>query len=394
MKNNLLQEGYDKAIELLLNNSTRYGILASAKSERAVERNYLSIFSRDASICCFGMLLSKNKKLINTSKKSLLSLASLQAVNGQIPNYVKPEIKYADFWYVGCIDATLWWLLAIKFFDIHSGEKAKLAIKLKKEIGKAINWLLCQEHQKFFLLSQNEASDWADIMPRSGFVLYTNALWYQVKKLYKLSYEEATKESFNYLFYPQQKVPESYFKKNHRAKRLIEFTQEHGKHQISYLSWVGYQRFGQDTDVYGNILALFFNLADKNRKSKILKFLIEQEIDIPRTARVVLNPIKENSKDWREYMKMHNQNYPFQYHNGGAWPYVGGFWAILLEQSGKKKIAKESLIKLAETNKINNWQFNEWFHGKTGKPMGMAGQSWNAAMYVFAFQHLKSKKII
>ena len=42
------------------------------------------------------------------------------------------------------------------------------------------------EHQRFFLLQQNEATDWADIMPRSGFVLYSNALWYLVKRLYAL----------------------------------------------------------------------------------------------------------------------------------------------------------------------------------------------------------------
>ena len=47
-----------------------------------------------------------------------------------------------------------------------------------RRIQLAMQWLLAQEHQRFFLLQQNEASDWADIMPRSGFVLYTNALWY------------------------------------------------------------------------------------------------------------------------------------------------------------------------------------------------------------------------
>ena len=47
-----------------------------------------------------------------------------------------------------------------------------------------IQWLLAQEHQRFFLLQQNEASDWADIMPRSGFVLYIERLWYFVKRLY------------------------------------------------------------------------------------------------------------------------------------------------------------------------------------------------------------------
>ncbi len=60
---------YQKSINLLINNSTRYGLLASGKSSIALARNYLSIFGRDACICSLGMILSKNKKLINTAKK-------------------------------------------------------------------------------------------------------------------------------------------------------------------------------------------------------------------------------------------------------------------------------------------------------------------------------------
>ena len=54
---------------------------------------------------------------------------------------------------------------------------------------------LAQEHQRFFLLQQNEASDWADIMPRSGFVLYTNALWYCVKRLYGIEHGRDTRDA-------------------------------------------------------------------------------------------------------------------------------------------------------------------------------------------------------
>jgi hypothetical protein len=42
-------------------------------------------------------------------------------------------------------------------------------------------------------------------------------------------------------------------------------------------------------------------------------------------------------------------------------------------------------------NSVNNWQFNEWFHGLTGEPMGMPGQSWNAASFLLAAMSLKDK---
>jgi len=35
-------------------------------------------------------------------------------------------------------------------------------------------------------------------------------------------------------------------------------------------------------------------------------------------------------------------------------------------------------------NALDDWRFTEWFHGKTLAPMGMAGQSWNAATFLLA----------
>ena len=93
--------------------------------------------------------------------------------------------READFWYLGCIDSTLWWLIAHRVSRCAS-QAARLEAQYAKQIRLALQWLLAQEHQRFFLLQQNEASDWADIMPRSGFVLYTNALWYHVKRLYRV----------------------------------------------------------------------------------------------------------------------------------------------------------------------------------------------------------------
>src|SRR3989304_2845622 len=47
----------------------------------------------------------------------LVTLGRLQAANGQIPKFVDLRRQEADFWYLGCIDATLWWLVALDFLD-------------------------------------------------------------------------------------------------------------------------------------------------------------------------------------------------------------------------------------------------------------------------------------
>jgi hypothetical protein len=142
------------------------------------------------------------------ASRSLITLAEHQAPNGQIPKYVRPEAGEVDFWHSGCIDATLWWLIALHVMDREARGEA-LRLKLRENAARARHWLLCQEHQGFHLLQQNEASDWADIMPRSGFVLYTNALWHVVKRLWRIPGLRRTGLHFRSIFAPfGREVPE------------------------------------------------------------------------------------------------------------------------------------------------------------------------------------------
>ncbi|HZE92909.1 MAG TPA: glycoside hydrolase, partial [Rhizobacter sp.] len=102
---------------LLTDNLTPQGILAASRTEAAEARSYTRIFGRDAAICVLAMGGSGVQALEEGAVASVESLARLQAPNGQIPKYVDPAGKDADFWYLGCIDATLWWLIALRFLD-------------------------------------------------------------------------------------------------------------------------------------------------------------------------------------------------------------------------------------------------------------------------------------
>jgi glycogen debranching enzyme len=235
IKQELVNECYDRSIRLLKKNSTPRGIIACASSEKAVGRNYASVFGRDAAICSFGMVESGDPVLIERAMRSLVTLAEYQAPNGQIPKYVKPDTDETDFWYYGCIDATLWWLIAISYFDRHVPGQS-LMETLATEIQLALNWLACQEHQSLFLIQQNEASDWADIMPRTGFVLYSNSLWYKVKKLYNAAHAKETKHYFNLIFSPfDNAIPE-----NRRARILVHYVKNMAKKSDFYLSFVNF----------------------------------------------------------------------------------------------------------------------------------------------------------
>jgi glycogen debranching enzyme len=375
----LLETCHSRSIELLKRNLTAGGILAASPTVRAGKRGYTAIFGRDAAVCAIGMALSGDASLARAAATGLHTLAAHQAPNGQIAKFVDLQKQEADFWYLGCIDSTLWWLIALAYLD-RCACPTGLRRQYVKRIQLAIQWLLAQEHQRFFLLQQNEASDWADIMPRSGFVLYTNALWYVVKRLYRIEHQQDTHDNFNGLFHPFSAGIAEY----RRARLLNDYVLQQGRDRDLYLSFVNFSFFGDDGDVFGNVLTVLAGLADTQATGRTLDALTKAHVSDPYPVRAVTRPIKRNSSLWRPYMARHRQNFVWQYHNGGIWPMVGGFWIAALVAAGRVEQAHAELVKLARVCGLRNWAFTEWLHGKSLAPNGMPGQSWNAAAFLIA----------
>jgi hypothetical protein len=380
----LIEDGVRAAHALLHRNLTRHGILAATPSARAEKRRYTRIFARDAGVCALAMALSGDVRLIAGARAGLLTLARHQADNGQIPKFVDPAEREPDFWYLGCIDATLWWLIAVDFLATHAPQ-ARFAKVIAPCVRRALEWLRAQEHPLLHLVQQNEASDWADVMPRSGFVLYSNALWYYVKRRYGLPNAEGTRHHFNHLFHPfSHDLPEY-----HRLRLLTGYVRRNARRRDLYLSFVNFSFFGEEGDVFGNLLAILLGLADDAQAERVLRALEREGVADPVPVRVTCTPIGRRDPLWRLYMVRHRQNLSHQYHNGGCWPFVGGFWTMALAARGRRQQARHELARLAAANRRNRWQFNEWFHGKTGVPRGMPGQSWNAATFLLAHHALE-----
>ena len=375
----LIDECRARAVALLRRNLSPAGILAATPAARAAQRGYTAIFGRDAAVCAIGMALSGDPLLEREAATGLLTLADHQAPNGQIAKFVDPARSEADFWYLGCIDSTLWWLIALAWLEHHSPRRG-LRRRLQSNIRRALAWLACQEHQRFHLLQQNEASDWADIMPRSGFVLYTNALWYLVKRLYRRPQLAATRANFNQLFHPFDGTLAEY----RRARLLTHFARNRARHRELYLSFVNFALFGDEGDVFGNLLAILCGATGEAAAHRTIKALRRARVNDPYPVRVVCEPIREESIFWRPYMSRHRQNFAWQYHNGGIWPFVGGFWVTALAATGLRVQARRELAAVARANALDGWAFNEWLHGETLAPSGMPGQSWNAAAFLMA----------
>ncbi len=381
----LIERCRKKSVALLKRNLSRSGILAATPGRRAARRGYDAVYGRDAAICAIGMALSGDATLRNAAARGLRTLAAHQAPNGQIPKFVSPGGRETDFWYLGCVDATLWWLVATAFLRREGllSPGARLAASERR----ALDWLGCQEHQRFRLLQQNEASDWADIMPRSGFVLYTNALWYLVKRLYRVPQSGATRRNANQLFHPFSSGIAEY----RRARLLMRYALRGARNRDLYLSFVNFGFFGEEGDVFGNLLAILCGIADRSAARRTLRALRSAAVAAPYPVRATRDPITDRDLLWRPYMARHGQNFAWQYHNGGVWPFVGGFWVAALAAQGERREAAAALAALAHANALGDWRFSEWLHGKTLAPRGMAGQSWNAAAFLFALHALETR---
>ncbi len=103
--------------------------------------------------------------------------------------------------------------------------------------------------------------------------------------------------------------------------------------------------------------------------------------------RALDQPVRPGDADWRDYLLLRDLNKPDQYHNGGIWPFIGGFYVAALVAAGRHAEAAAQLARLAALNREGiraPWEFTEWAHGRSGRPMGFAHQSWSAAMYIYA----------
>lgn len=363
----MLDEAYEKSKEVLRKSSTNYGLFASGG-----RGGYDAVWSRDSMISLIGASLA-GEEFKEVFKKSLITLAKHQSEKGQIPNAVdrfSKRKKHVDY---KSIDSTLWFIIGEYIYKKRYGDNS-LFKNHKKIIKKALIWLSYQDIGEDDMLEQLPTTDWQDAFPHKyGHTINTQALYYQVLKLYG------------------KKL------KAWKLKRIINKDKENrlwnGSFYWAY-RWKNhgkYKEIGDWFDSLGNLLAVVFGLADKKQTEKILFYIKKKKIDNPYPIRAIFPPIKKLSRGWQDYFLDCDARQPNNYLNGGIWTFIGGFYILALIKLKKFKEAKLQLKKLAEANLRGN--FPEWIHPLTKKNYGKL-QSWDAGMYILAYESLKNKKVL
>ena len=364
-----LEKCYEEAKKVIKVSSTKNGLFASGGI-----KGYNAVWSRDSMISMIGASSAKEESgpFKEVFKQSLITLEKNQSAKGQIPNAVDKFSKRAPHVDFGSIDSSLWFVIGEYIYNKRYG--GALIKKHKKAIEKAVTWLSYQDPGENSMLEQLPTTDWQDAFPHKyGDTINTQALYYFVLNLIK-DRKTAKKLKIN--------VNESKGVKLWGGKFYIPWRwKNHNK----------YLEKGEWFDTLGNLLAIVFDLADPVHAEKILKYIKNKKIAKPYPIKAIYPPIKPGSKEWQDYFKDCDARTPNHYLNGGIWTYIGAFYILALIKYKKFKEAEIHLKKLAEANLNGN--FPEWIDPIDKKSHGDL-QSWNAGMYILAYNSFKKKKIL
>ena len=357
------------ALEVLLHNN--HGTYR--KLPRTAGWGYPEPYTRDLLICSLGILTTKNEKLLKSLRRVLETLAKNQTELGHIPSLVHdPQDR-------GSSDTTPLFLMAVGIYRKVIEENDFL----EHEVQKALTWMEYQSPANRYLVAQLPTSDWRDEQWVLGYGLFVNTIVYTYLRLLGQNERaDNVKQSM-----------ERFAVKGERQHRHVH--EGLVLRQKPYYALWSYKVYRSERfDLLGNSLAILSGIASPSRAGKLISW-IEKESEALRKnddLAVDLPPnffpyTRENDPDWMP--RYHKYNQPGEYHNGGIWPFISGFYIAALVAAKKYNLAEKKLITLTKLIKQARqadveFGFNEWHRAQDGTAQGQDWQSWSAALFLYA----------
>lgn len=371
-----IEEAKNAAIEILLHNS--HGPFRGLP--RTAGWGYPEPYTRDLMFSVFGIAVSENKKLLESIRKVLETLAGNQTEHGHIPSLVHDKEDR------GSSDSTPLFLIAANIYRKVTEETGFLS----DAIERSINWMEYQSPSDRSMVAQQPTSDWRDEQWVTGYGLFVNTLVYSYLRLYD---------------------------KNEKADRMhtemSRFTVTGGslhrhvheglvvKYKPYYALWSYKIHSSERFDLLGNSLAIISGIASPTRAEEMISWIEEECASMKSRGELAIDLppnffpfIKPGDPDWLPRYKIYNN--PGEYHNGGIWPFICAFYVAALVAAKKYTLANQKLMELTHLIKkstdINlDFGFNEWIKAQNGKPKGQDWQTWSAALYLYAAKCVETK---
>jgi hypothetical protein len=340
---------------------------------RAAGWGYPEPYTRDLMIASLGILVTRRPELVTSLRRVLETLARNQTSRGHVPSLAHdPED-------LGASDTTPLFLIGVALFREVSGDDAFL----EAAVQKAITWMSYQAPDDLIMVAQEPTSDWRDEQWVAGYGLYVNTLVYLYLRLFGRDDQAAQLRRMVHRFDVRG---------GKRNRHIHEGLAVRNKPYFALWSYKAYnsERF----DLLGNSLAILCGLASPTRARELVSWIeaeceaLRQKGDLASELPPCLFPyIRPQDPDWRPRYAEYNP--PGEYHNGGVWPFVCGFYVAALVAAGRLQLARRrfhaltELVQPARDHSVK-YGFNEWFRAQDGEPAGEDWQTWSAAMYLYA----------
>jgi hypothetical protein len=387
--------GYDQALALLRACTTADGFVASP----AGSDNYRRIWARDGAIISLAALLSGDHELAETARRTFETLAAYQGPHGEIPSNVdtvSERISYGGT--TGRVDADLWFIIGCGEYWRTTGEDAFLE-KMLPAIEKVKALLGAWEFNNRGLLYIPLAGDWADEYLHNGYVLYDQLLYLEAQRTLARMHaalhgtgDHMLNEKISRLrhliranyWFEGSTVPDDVYHEILYRKGLQAASHCAGRHWMASFSPSGYSyRF----DAFANVLASLLGVADDGQCCKVDEFISKEIIDEDLPLLPAFHPVIESlDEDWENLQVMFSytfKNKPYEFHNGGLWPMVTGFYVADLARRQRTATARKYLGAIHRANAMimegDAWGFPEFVHGRKLTPGGTRQQGWSAA---------------
>ena len=385
---------YRSAIESLRRCCCPAGLRASGRS-----LGYKQIWARDSMISLLGARLIGEDQIQSALNESISILSRNRSPIGEIPNNVDSETGRPNF--RAYADSGLWWIIG-----------SSLLAPDPATVEAVLRWYEHQDVDASGLLQMQEGADWQDLFCTRGKGLYLNCLYVMAlraaaKQLASsdltgsrrcLSRADRVIDGVNRLFWYRgdgnilPHVSHTFSTEGDLQDALGRKRWIPQKRQLLdeqyYLPYLGFRAVGEWFDTLGNLLAILSGVADQRRTDTILDFIERHSLDTW-PIQSLTPAVYPGDADWRDYYV--SLNLPHHYHNGGVWPFIGGFYVAALLKAGRHAAAQTALRNLTRLNQQG--EFNEWHHGQTGSPMGVRDQAWSAGMYLFAFECVRAGRV-
>ncbi len=364
-----IQEAKKAALEVLLHNA--HGPFRG--HPRTAGWGYPEPYTRDLMFSILGIAVTKNKLLEDSIRRVLETLASNQTERGHIPSLVHDKEDR------GSSDTTPLFLLGVGIFRKMTGELDFLQLA----VAKALTWMEYQSPSDRYLVAQQPTSDWRDEQWVTGYGLFVNTLVYCYLRLLGQNERAAL------VHHEMSRFTITAGTIHHHVHEGLVV-----KHKPYYAFWSYKIHSSERFDLLGNSLAILSGIASHSRALEMISWIEEECAEMMRKGDLAINlppnffPFtKPQDPDWHERYSIYNN--PGEYHNGGIWPFICGFYIAALVAAGKIALAGEKLVILTHLIKKSisgdvSFGFNEWIKAQDGLPKGQDWQTWSAALYLYA----------